>query len=422
MSTAGHTCVYFNCYKTDRAFKGISFFKFPVKDQERTETWRINCGNPVVAELPYDKLANKLICEDHFSPIHIYHNSKRKMLRGNAVPVHFEAFETEMTPVIPKEEPLSDREDSPPSPETMVMTTPLRTYVNKRFSQITSKEKCPNFSNEQEVAMNEIKQEPCDTSADPIKVLPPFDFNHASIHVGNGIRLFPTSNTSGEHTLSTAITSQPLVATANQNGAVMEEIKEEVEPGVINHISVPMKRPQLKFIFPHQYYKLKERYAKLKQTNSKLRTQIWRLRHRPDFNQTLYETLDSKPPAVKTFVLMQLIHRKSTAWTESEKQLALTIFKRSPSTYKLLSKTLGFVLPARKTIYTWKPNKPSEGVEKGQEEHDQAEKQNETSDGIGEGQEGQFKASEQNKPPETTEERQQDEAKEDQSAAMDVSA
>ncbi|KAF5270909.1 hypothetical protein FQA39_LY08290 [Lamprigera yunnana] len=66
-----------------------TFFKFPVKDFQRTAEWQKNCGNSNVVLMDISELSNKLICEKHFIPTDININNKRKLLNKNAVPVKY---------------------------------------------------------------------------------------------------------------------------------------------------------------------------------------------------------------------------------------------------------------------------------------------------------------------------------------------
>lgn len=90
MSTsANHICVYNKCLKNNRLHKDLSFFKFPVKNCERAEEWKKNCGNIKIALMDVSSLTNKLICETHFLRTDIIINNKRKLLTKSAVPIKF---------------------------------------------------------------------------------------------------------------------------------------------------------------------------------------------------------------------------------------------------------------------------------------------------------------------------------------------
>ena len=61
----------------------------------------------------------------------------------------------------------------------------------------------------------------------------------------------------------------------------------------------------------------------------------------------------NKCEAVKTFINMQLWHRRGSKWNKSERQLAMSLFYKSPGTYAFMINKLKFVLPAIRTIQNW---------------------------------------------------------------------
>ncbi|XP_050504432.1 uncharacterized protein LOC126883215 [Diabrotica virgifera virgifera] len=54
--------------------------------------------------------------------------------------------------------------------------------------------------------------------------------------------------------------------------------------------------------------------------------------------ESLKKILSNKSSPVKTFVNMQCLHKRKSAWTISEKQLALSLYYKSPGNYKYLLK------------------------------------------------------------------------------------
>jgi hypothetical protein len=50
---------------------------------------------------------------------------------------------------------------------------------------------------------------------------------------------------------------------------------------------------------------------------------------------------------------MQLLHKKTQAWTSAEKQLALAMHYKSPGLYSDLREKFGFNLPCKSTIEKW---------------------------------------------------------------------
>lgn len=89
MSVASNICVYLNCNNNLKKVKNLSFFNFPIKNEQRTKMWQKNCGNINVALMEISELKNKRICEEHFVPKDIFESGKRKLLVKNAVPISY---------------------------------------------------------------------------------------------------------------------------------------------------------------------------------------------------------------------------------------------------------------------------------------------------------------------------------------------
>lgn len=89
MSTANHTCVYVNCKNSLKNRRDLSYFKFPIKNLQRCDEWKKNCGNIRIAEMDSQDLGHKLICEEHFIAQDILRNSTRKVLNKSATPLKF---------------------------------------------------------------------------------------------------------------------------------------------------------------------------------------------------------------------------------------------------------------------------------------------------------------------------------------------
>lgn len=56
---------------------------------------------------------------------------------------------------------------------------------------------------------------------------------------------------------------------------------------------------------------------------------------------------------MRTFINLQMFHDKRTQWTFAEKQLALTLYYKSPGMYKFMREKLQFCLPSHRTIQKW---------------------------------------------------------------------
>lgn len=50
---------------------------------------------------------------------------------------------------------------------------------------------------------------------------------------------------------------------------------------------------------------------------------------------------------------MQLLHKKCKSWSASEKKFALSLYYKSPSTYKCM-RSNGIILPAESIVRRWR--------------------------------------------------------------------
>lgn len=65
------------------------------------------------------------------------------------------------------------------------------------------------------------------------------------------------------------------------------------------------------------------------------------------FNQSQFPSINSR-----ALMTMQMLHKNRKPWTKTEKKLALSIYYKSPSTYKYMRKQ-GVVLPGESTVRRW---------------------------------------------------------------------
>lgn len=77
-------CVYRNCGNTSE-FSKVTFFGFPLKDQEKCQLWTRMAG---CEDLP--SLKNKFLCENHFSSIYFSKTPRRTVVLPNAVPFQWD--------------------------------------------------------------------------------------------------------------------------------------------------------------------------------------------------------------------------------------------------------------------------------------------------------------------------------------------
>lgn len=64
-------------------------------------------------------------------------------------------------------------------------------------------------------------------------------------------------------------------------------------------------------------------------------------------NQSQFSSINSK-----ALITMQMLHKNRKHWSNAEKKIALSLFYKSPSTYKYMRKS-GIVLPGESTVRRW---------------------------------------------------------------------
>lgn len=65
------------------------------------------------------------------------------------------------------------------------------------------------------------------------------------------------------------------------------------------------------------------------------------------FNQSKFPSINSK-----ALLTMQMLHKNRRPWSKAEKKIALSIYYKSPSTYKYMRRH-GIVLPGESTVRKW---------------------------------------------------------------------
>lgn len=80
-------CEYKSCNNISYETQELTFFAFPVKDQEKCKKWAELAG----CELT--NYRNKYLCEDHFDSIYISRNPRRTILLLHAVPFFYKEIE-----------------------------------------------------------------------------------------------------------------------------------------------------------------------------------------------------------------------------------------------------------------------------------------------------------------------------------------
>lgn len=73
-------CIYRNCKNKSTTCPNLTFFSFPLKDENKCRTWAELAGCSM------HHLRNQYLCEEHFSPIYMSKTSRRTVLLPPAVP------------------------------------------------------------------------------------------------------------------------------------------------------------------------------------------------------------------------------------------------------------------------------------------------------------------------------------------------
>lgn len=97
----------------------------------------------------------------------------------------------------------------------------------------------------------------------------------------------------------------------------------------------------------------------LEEKNKKLKTSYQHIRRLKkqlascSKNSIIEKLFQNMLPMVKTFVKMQLQHKRGSKWSTQETKLALSMYYKSPTLYRYLLKNLKFSLPSISIIRKW---------------------------------------------------------------------
>ncbi|KAL4126427.1 hypothetical protein QTP88_010649 [Uroleucon formosanum] len=285
-------CDYFDCKKSRRHFKQLSFHHFP-NNENSSKTWIENSGNIDLAFLSPKSLKKRLICGDHFEKCMFMNPlTKRLTLVPNAVP---------------KKIPFD--------------TNKRKNRRDKTFS------KSPGWS----------------PSPSKFKVLSP-------------VRRYVTNNVE------------------NPNPSMMFGSPTLSSPGTKSWVSRLIDLPSPQKNKPKSYINTPESPRKMKMINKQLREKninLQRLLKRKrsiisylkdknekyknikkvQMKQMLDEFSFSSTPS-KALVTMQVLHKNRKPWTKAEKNVSMSLYYKSPSTYKHMRRNK-IVLPDESTVRRW---------------------------------------------------------------------
>uniref|UniRef100_A0A182JW78 THAP-type domain-containing protein n=1 Tax=Anopheles christyi TaxID=43041 RepID=A0A182JW78_9DIPT len=81
----GCRCTFRDCENGTASRKELHFFRYPVRDPERLMEWARNADRLEFVDLPYDKVSNKVVCQEHFER-KMFMNDLRDRLTKMAIP------------------------------------------------------------------------------------------------------------------------------------------------------------------------------------------------------------------------------------------------------------------------------------------------------------------------------------------------
>jgi hypothetical protein len=267
----------------------------------RCVLWIVNSGRDDFAELPNSKLKYRTICSKHFRQSAFTNSSRTRLLpdHRNAVPLPW--FEEENS------EKEQNQENTRPETENTRNTTAV-TEATSDLNEATFKR------NEDTVSV----EVPVTTG----------DHKHCDLN---------DKETKNKETLDEfAADFRPLHHHSEGNAPYQEMKIPEDNP-------TPRKKKLLKTISRQK--------SKIKRTQNSISF----LKRRPRVN-SLSSILASLPDFISgdplIFIQMQLKHQNHSKWDDNEKNLALSLYYKSPSTYRFMRER-GFKLPSVTLIRKW---------------------------------------------------------------------
>ncbi|KAL4085131.1 hypothetical protein QTP88_027423 [Uroleucon formosanum] len=313
----GTKCSYVNCGKSARSELGLKLYRFP-KDVSSSRQWILNCGNTDLLHLDETDLYKKRICEHHFVETDFTSSNKRNLKRSS-VPQLF-------TPV----------ED-----DILHVTSPKKTYKKKPM--------CSLLSPRVVVTKRKLSSP---TNSSPSKINSPLAMSlspQETIHV-----LTPTA--SHELQSSSLIASTPDITPRTKTIMhKMIDFPSSIKPTKLFSVTTGNTNiiKKLKQVIAHQKKLLMSKRVII----FKLKKNLISLKLQNKHNKSIdfINLLKFPSENAKTLVKMQIARKKSStkSWSQKEKQLALSLFYKSPSAYKFLYFSKQINLPGLTSIKRW---------------------------------------------------------------------
>lgn len=309
----GKKCAFISCTSTKTCNSPLRFFKFPVNNPNVCDVWVVNCANEHLIGLSKSALCSRVVCERHFEQSCFNTPSGKSKLRKDAVPTLFlldsEEQERSLNPENISKTTAASCILDPDDPQP-----PLTWLQQQRAISVQ-----PGTSHTPPALLTRLPS--TQQHQRPMPTLPP-----------------PPSTPITKKLMVTAESETSLSTPTAYSAAIRKSFSGK-------HLSPDTPRK----------IKLRKRLFKHKKTLRKKAEQARREKIKKLSRERVYAAASEyiQSDAFKTLLRMQMLHKKGTQWSESEKQLSIELHYRSPVLYANLISDKQFHLPSRRTISSW---------------------------------------------------------------------
>ncbi|KAK4880592.1 hypothetical protein RN001_008738 [Aquatica leii] len=379
-------CNYPGCSNKVRQ-RTVRFYKFPTKRKSVCDQWILACENKQLFEYHVSQLQNMAICELHFKE-EDFKNASHDRLLPNAVPIvckeennavevtyiHNNRLHTEEN----REVRVINNSSGQPNKKTtslrvqectfpLIVTKPIRTlnFKEEDFKNASHDRLLPN-------AVPII----CKEENNAVEVT---YIHNNRLHTEENRKVRVINNSSGQPNKKTTslrvqecnvplIVTKP-IRTYENTRRVKPKLELDQDPLQAPVRDPPQEKtqPVLPFLLKNDtppklcacFITVNDLKTKLKNKKLELRRMVRREKRLKiklasnSVQNRLNKMFVKLPVSARTFINMQLLRRERECWTETEKNIALDIFHKSPSCYFYLKDKLQLRLPALSTIKRW---------------------------------------------------------------------
>lgn len=260
-----------------------------------------------MADLTFEQLNNRHICNLHFKPTDFNNIETQARLNSTAIPIKFNNFSD--SPVVVTQTNLSPKYNESESPKLFVKT-PSKVY-NKR------PQKTPYQSPHLPAILNKTPSSP----------------------------IFINECTSSTNSMIKTFIDMP--SPVNNTGERSNKVKTVLFPNELSTAETSIKK--LKDIIRKKNILLKNKSSTICKYKKKM--QITRNKYNlSKFKNERYSSVSSK---VLAEMQMYRKNKSTLPWKLSEKQFSINLYYKSPATYKFLRNKQNIILPSETTIRRW---------------------------------------------------------------------